>query len=66
MNGRCDKCEQSECRLRELYNILCGDQTSAESGIEDLGSSAGSQIDVNCFLLKIGFEENRTVEIDLK
>ncbi|GMT06077.1 hypothetical protein PENTCL1PPCAC_28251 [Pristionchus entomophagus] len=50
--SRCDRCEQIDSRLRELYNVLCGDQTSAESGIEDLGSSTGSHIDDKLVLKK--------------
>ncbi|GMR60749.1 hypothetical protein PMAYCL1PPCAC_30944 [Pristionchus mayeri] len=50
--SRCDRCELVDSRLRELYNILCGDQTSAESGIEDLGSSTGSHIDDKLVLKK--------------
>ncbi|KAF8354994.1 hypothetical protein PRIPAC_96617 [Pristionchus pacificus] len=50
--SRCERCEQVDSRLRELYNILCGDQTSAESGIEDLGSSTGSHIDDKLVLKK--------------
>ncbi|GMT36140.1 hypothetical protein PFISCL1PPCAC_27437, partial [Pristionchus fissidentatus] len=50
--ARCDRCEQMDCRLRELYNVLCGDQTSAESGIEDLGSSTGSHTDDKLVLKK--------------
>ncbi|KAL6724335.1 hypothetical protein Aduo_019232 [Ancylostoma duodenale] len=45
MVGRCEKCELAEMRLREIYHTVIGDHTLAESGIEDLGSSAGSLAD---------------------
>ncbi|KHJ98050.1 hypothetical protein OESDEN_01963 [Oesophagostomum dentatum] len=45
MVGRCEKCELAEVRLREIYHTVIGDHTLAESGIEDLGSSAGSLAD---------------------
>ncbi len=34
------------CELMELHHIVIGDVTLAESGIEDLGSSADSQHEV--------------------
>ncbi|KAJ1370517.1 hypothetical protein KIN20_032249 [Parelaphostrongylus tenuis] len=45
MVARCEKCDLTEMRLRELYHTVVGDHTLSESGIEDFSSSAGSQID---------------------
>ncbi|WKY14349.1 hypothetical protein Q1695_000138 [Nippostrongylus brasiliensis] len=42
---QCEKCGIAAARLRELYYSVISDQSIAESGIEDLGSSAGSVID---------------------
>ncbi|CAJ0918294.1 unnamed protein product, partial [Mesorhabditis belari] len=45
MSSRCERCELVDARLRELYHTCTGDTTTAESGIEDIGSSAGSLSD---------------------
>lgn len=51
MSPRCEKCDITESRLREIYHTLVGDKAVVESGIEDVGSSAGSQTDVRYFTL---------------
>ncbi|VDM64815.1 unnamed protein product [Angiostrongylus costaricensis] len=43
--ARCEKCDLTEMRLRELYHTVVGDHTLSESGIEDFSSSAGSHVD---------------------
>ena len=55
MSSRCERCDLVDTRLRELYHTCTGDTTTAESGIEDLGSSAGSSIDVGKFLRNFNF-----------
>uniref|UniRef100_A0A1I7X1D3 GOLGA2L5 domain-containing protein n=1 Tax=Heterorhabditis bacteriophora TaxID=37862 RepID=A0A1I7X1D3_HETBA len=57
VSNRCEKCEITESRLRELYHTITGDQTIVESGIEDLSSSAGSQIDVSCSCIYSKFSD---------
>ncbi|KJH48972.1 hypothetical protein DICVIV_04871 [Dictyocaulus viviparus] len=44
--ARCEKCDLTEMRLRELHRTVIGDHTLSESGIEDFSSSAGSIVDV--------------------